>query len=295
MKKFTKVIMSGAAVAAIGASMAFGLVGCGGGDDELTVSIEGSTSMEDVMLALTDAFEKKYEAENEGVDITFDTAFTGSGSGVQAATDGRVDIGLASRALSTEEAKNLESKTLCLDGISVVVNPACTLTTVTKTQLINIYTKGTAIEAEGAKIDGAFRRESGSGTRDGFQEKVGIEDKDIYQGTGFNEYNSTGSLKSAIVADEAGTKLGYISMGSVDKTVKALKYDAEDGKGAVEATKENVLSGDYALSRPFTICYKEYDSLSALAKEFIDFIMSEEGQEICEDEGCISEVLHNAK
>lgn len=74
-------------------------------------------------------------------------------------------------------------------------------------------------------------------------------------------------------------------MASVDSTVKALNYEG------VEPTTENVKSGDYALQRPFVICYQDYDALDGLVKEFIEFIRSDEGQQICEEQGCISKTL----
>ena len=286
MKKLTKVIMSGAAVAAIGCGMAVGFTGCAGGPE---ITIEGSTSMEDVMTALAERYEQIYQEEN-GEELTIIPAFTGSGSGITAATDGRVDIGLSSRPLSSSEAEHLESQTICLDGISVVVNPSSNLTSVTKTQLVDLYTKGTAIDS----VIAALRREPGSGTRDGFQDALGIEDEQLCTNQGFDEYNSTGALKEAIAGNTAGTMLGYISMGSVDSTVKALAYEDEDpdnGTGAAAPTDENVLNGSYGLSRPFVICYQSYEGLSDLAKGFIEFILSAEGQQICEEEGCISEIL----
>ena len=284
MKKLTKVIMSGAAVAALGASMAFGFAACGNGNSEGGITefaIEGSTSMEEVMNHLIEAFQDKYYEEN-GVEITITPTYSGSGSGIQAAQDGRVAFGLASRALSDEESKVLESETICLDGIAVVVNPNCTLENVTKQDLINIYTvEGTTL----GSVVRALRRESGSGTRSGFQEILGIEDEDLIQSEGFNQYDGTGALKEAIVQDEAATAIGYISMASVDSTVKALNYEG------VKPTTENVKSGDYALQHPFVICYQDYDALDGLVKEFIEFIRSDEGQQICEEEGGISETL----
>ncbi len=287
MKKFAKVMAIAAACAALTGSVA-AFSACGEGGESYQIDISGSTSMEDAMTALADKFiEMKGE---EGIELTINISATGSGSGISDAEQGKVDFGMASRALEGDETEQLESKTICLDGISVVVNPKCTLKSVTKSQLVNLYTKGEAI----GDVTAALRRESGSGTRDGFEEALGIKGETMFDdAAGFDEFTSTGTLKASIVADTAGKKLGYISMGSVDSSVKTLAYDAEDGKGAVPATKENVLNGSYAISRPFVICYQSYDELSDITKEFIEFIMSDAGQQICEDEGCISEVLAN--
>lgn len=295
MKKLTKVVMSVAAVAALGTTMACGFTACGNNNDEngdqtLEFIVDGSTSMGDIMTALVENFQEYYEEET-GLFIDITVNETGSGSGIRAATDGTALIGMSSRELSDTEAQKLESKTICLDGIAVVVNPKCSLTSVTKTQLVDLYTKGTAI----GSVVAALRREDGSGTRDGFQSALGIEDEDlITDQQGFEQYTSTSTLKTAIAGNNAGTMLGYISMASVDDSVKALSYDDEDpdnGTAAAEPTKENVLNGSYGLSRPFVICYKSYDALPQTAKDFVNYIMSEEGQQIVEENGGISEVL----
>lgn len=283
MKKLTKVVMSVAAVAALGTTMACGFTACtpDSADGITEFAVEGSTSMEEVINHLIEAFQDKYYDEN-GVEITITPTYSGSGSGIQAAQAGRVALGLSSRALYDDEAAVLESETICLDGIAVVVNPNCTLDNVTKQELIDIYTvEGTTL----GSVVRALRREAGSGTRSGFQEILGIEDEDLIQTEGFNQYDGTGALKEAIVNDENATAIGYISMASVDSSVKALKYEG------VEPTAENVKSGDYALQRPFVICYQDYDALDDLVKEFIEFIRSDEGQRICEEQGGISETL----
>lgn len=289
MKKLTKIIMSGAAVAAIGSTMAFGLVGCGGSD--LEINISGSTSMEKLMGKLAEEYQKKYAEENDGAELTINVGGGGSGVGISDALAGKMDFGMASRPLDAEDAdeKQLQSQTICLDGISIIVNENCTLTSVTKSQLVGLYIDGTAI----GSVVAAISRESGSGTRDGFEEKLGIKGQILHSAPGFDEYGSTGEVLADIQENDAGNRIGYVSMGSVKGSVKALPYDAEDGSGAVEPTPANVLNGSYALSRPFVICYKSEDDLSELAKGFIDFIMSDEGQQICEEEGCISEVLHS--
>lgn len=292
MKRFGKIVAVAAACAALTGTVA-AFSACGNGGDETEsydITITGSTSMEDVMGALADEF--MAAKEEEGVDVTITITANGSGQGINDASLGNVDFGMSSRALNDDDPE-LESQTICLDGIAVVVDNECGIESVTKSQLVDLYLNGTPISYNGGQITGAFRREGASGTRDGFETALGIKGQTMYDDTNeFREFNSTGALKTAITQTQ--TALGYISMASVDSTVKALRYDAEDGKGAVEATKENVLNGSYGISRPFVICYQDYDALSDITKEFIEFIMSEEGQQICEDEGCISEVLAQA-
>lgn len=124
-------------------------------------------------------------------------------------------------------------------------------------------------------------REEGSGTRSAFVELMGIvdeEDKDITVNTA--EITSSTSVMITTVKDNK-TAIGYISLGSMSDDVKAVKVEG------VEATAENVKNGSYKVSRPFNIAYKE-DKLSDVAKDFMKYIMSKEGQAIVEEEGYIA-------
>ena len=115
MKKFAKVMAIAAACAALTGSVA-AFSACGEGGESYQIDISGSTSMEDAMNALADKFiEMKGE---EGIDLTINISATGSGSGISDAEQGKVDFGMASRALEGDETEQLESKTICLDGIS---------------------------------------------------------------------------------------------------------------------------------------------------------------------------------
>lgn len=125
-------------------------------------------------------------------------------------------------------------------------------------------------------------REEGSGTRSAFVELMGVvdaDDKDITVSTA--EITSSTSVMLTTVKDNVAA-IGYVSLGSLSDDVKAVKVDG------VEATAENVKNGSYKVSRPFNIAYKE-DKLSDLAKDFISYIMSNEGQAIIEEEGYIAE------
>ena len=143
--------------------------------------------------------------------------------------------------------------------------------------------------ADGESAGGAIHavtREEGSGTRGAFVELFGIEEKDADGNKVDNTIaeaevtNSTSVMMQTIAGNESA--IGYISLGTLDDTVKALKVDG------AEATAENVKSGDYKVSRPFNIVTKK-DGVSKQAQDFINYIMSEEGQKIVEEEGYISE------
>lgn len=141
---------------------------------------------------------------------------------------------------------------------------------------------------DASKTISVVTREEGSGTRDAFTELTGVLVKD-----GDNKTDNTTTLAVTINSTEAvitnvkdnEAAIGYISLGSLNDTVKALKI------GGVEATADNVKSGDYAVSRPFNIAYKS--ELSDVAQDFVDYIMSSDGQKIVSDNGYVT-VSENA-
>lgn len=128
-------------------------------------------------------------------------------------------------------------------------------------------------------------REDGSGTRGAFVELFGIEEKDADGNkvdrttTDAQITNNTSVMMTTVAGDMYA--IGYISLGSLNKTVKAVKIDG------VEPTVDNVKNDSYKIARPFNIAYKE-DSLSDVSKDFIDYIMSTEGQQIVSDNGYIN-------
>mgnify|MGYP002574788566 FL=1 len=124
-------------------------------------------------------------------------------------------------------------------------------------------------------------REEGSGTRGAFTELMKIvDDKDQDITTQTAEItNSTSVMLSTVAQNQKA--IGYVSLGSLSNSVKALKVDGN------EATAENVKAGTYKVSRTFNICYKE-NKLTDFDKQFIEFIMSDEGQKLVDAEGYIS-------
>lgn len=137
--------------------------------------------------------------------------------------------------------------------------------------------------AEGGNKDiTVVSREEGSGTRDGFTELMGIKVDDVDNTTSAAEISNSTSVVMTTVAGNANA-IGYISLGSLNDTVKAVKVDG------VEATVENILADEYPIYRPFNIVTNSNNDLSALAQDFITFIMSKQGQDIITEEGYISE------
>lgn len=129
-----------------------------------------------------------------------------------------------------------------------------------------------------------YSREDGSGTRGAFIELFGIEEKDAsgekvdMTTMSASITNSTSVMMTSVSGDENG--IGYISLGSMNDTVKALKIDG------AEATAENVKSGDYKIARPFNIATG--DNVSEVTQDFIAYIMSADGQKVIEDNGYIA-------
>ena len=236
-----------------------------------TLSMNGSTSMEKVIKAVNGAFMEK----NKGVTVNLN--LTGSGTGIQEASEGKCDIGNSSRKLKDEEAEKLDATVVGLDGIALVVNPTNKLEDITLEDLAKVYSGEITNWKELGGDDKAIvviGREDGSGTRDGFESIVMGDKEPKYA----QELESTGSVINAVATTDGA--IGYASLANVDETVKALKI------GGVEATEENVKSGAYEVQRPF-ICATLKGSDNKLVKAYLDFILSEEGQALVLAQGAV--------
>lgn len=236
-----------------------------------TLSMNGSTSMEKVIKAVNGAFMEK----NKGVTVNLN--LTGSGTGIQEASEGKCDIGNSSRKLKDEEAEKLDATVIGLDGIALVVNPTNKLEDITIEDLAKVYSGEITNWKDLGGDDKAIvviGREDGSGTRDGFESIVMGDKEPKYA----QELESTGSVINAVATTDGA--IGYASLANVDETVKALKV------GGVEATEENVKSGAYEVQRPF-ICATLKGSDNKLAKAYLDFILSEEGQALVLAQGAV--------
>lgn len=240
-----------------------------------SISMVGSTSMEKLANALSEAFMEKYP------DVTVTAEFVGSGAGVEAVTNGTADIGNSSRSLKDEEkAAGVVENVVAIDGIAVCVDPANEVANLTKEQLTNIY-NGTITNWK--EVGGAdepiivIGREAGSGTRGAFEELVDLKDACKYA----NELDSTG----AVIAKVASTPgaIGYASLDALDDSVKALSLEG------VEATAENIKAGNYFLSRPFVMATKgEISEQNDLVQAWFDFVLGDEGQQIASEVGLIT-------
>ncbi|MBQ8374816.1 MAG: substrate-binding domain-containing protein [Clostridia bacterium] len=273
MKKLTAIVLA----SITGVSFA-ALTACGGDETgaENVVTLSGSTSVQPLMLKLAAAFEE----QNAGVDIQVSGG--GSGQGVSDAQKGTVDLGMASRAIKATET-GVQSATIAIDGIAIIAGKDCAVGSVTSAEVFGLYANGTPIQSV---ITRAVARKTSSGTRGAFDELIkgtvnGVETalEDVLLADGVSEQES-GGLVLTMIAGTTNT-VGYVSLGTVDGTVKALDFEG------VAATIENVKNGSYKLSRPFNLVWKADRELSETAKAFYDFIMSEAGQAIVAQEGYI--------
>ena len=239
-----------------------------------SVSTNGSTSMEKVIGALSEQF----MADNSGVTVTYDP--TGSGAGIEAASNGSADIGLASRALKDEEkASGLTETVVALDGIAVIVNADSKVENLTVEQIGKIFTGEITDWSEVGGDAGTIScigREAGSGTRDGFESITGTKDKCRYR----QELTSTGDVITAV--SQNPDAIGYASLASIKDTVKALNVD---GVTPGEAT---VKDGSYKVQRPFVLVTVDGKALSPAAQAFYDYATSSDAASIIAKAGAVA-------
>ena len=240
-----------------------------------SVATNGSTSMEKVIGALSEQF----MADNGGVTVTYDA--TGSGAGIEAASNGSADIGLSSRALKDEEtASGLVGTTVALDGIAVIVNAGSKVADLTVEQIAKIFTGEITDWSEVGGDAGTIScvgREAGSGTRDGFETITGTKDTCVLA----QELTSTGAVIEAVAGNP--NAIGYASLSSVEgkDTVKAVTV------GGVACSEDTVLDGSYAIQRPFVLVTKDGAALSAQAPAFFDFATSADASDLIRAAGAV--------
>ena len=238
-----------------------------------TVSTDGSTSMEKVINSLGESF----MAMNKDVKFTYNP--TGSGSGIQAVSEGRCDIGLSSRALKDDEkASGLVETVVALDGIAIVVNPENPVTALDIDTIAKIYTGEITNWSEVGGADAEIvlvGREAGSGTRSGFEELTETVDKCQYR----QELTSTGDVITAVAQNPDA--IGYASLASVKDSVKALKV------AGVTPTEETVKDGTYLIQRPFVLVTKEGVELSPVAQAFFDYATKGQANDIITASGVV--------
>lgn len=293
MKKITSILCAGA-------MMALCLTGCGGSASSSsaaassstaaqtsssqaasastaavsgTVATGGSTSMESVIAALQEAF---LELQPD-VTVTYDP--TGSGAGITGATDKTLDIGLSSRAVKDEEAEaGVTGTTVALDGIAIIVNNNNAVADLSLEQIAGIAKGEITNWSEVGSADAPIvlvGREAGSGTRDGFESIVGVEDECVYS----QELTATGAVIAAVASNE--NAIGYASLSALDDTAKAVTVDG------VACSEETILDGTYKIQRPFVFVTNNSVEPSEAVQAFIDFATSEDAADLVRAAGAV--------
>ena len=244
--------------------------GCSQQSEERII-VAGSTSVQPYAEVLAEEYMVLYP------DTEIDIQGGGSSAGITAAQSGTADVGMSSRSLKDEET-DLWYVEIARDGLAIIVNPNNPIQNLSLDQVRDIYsevvTDWSQVGGLNSKIH-VITREEGSGTRSAFSELVmgktaEITPKAIVQ-------DSNGAVRQ-LVADDPNA-IGFISLGLVNEKVKALELEG------VAATCQNIENGSYNLSRPFLfVTLKEP---AGLTKNFIDYILSAEGQTILINEGLI--------
>lgn len=277
-------------VAAMTVALTIALVGCGGAGDGADTkagdgTLSGSINVEgsDTMVNLAQAWAEVFQGENPDVMIAVKGG--GSGTGIASLINGTVDFANASREMKDEEKSDAEGNGIApfetevaKDGIAVIVNPDNPVDALTLDQLGAIYrgeiTNWKEVGGEDAKIV-LLSRDSSSGTYEYFKEEVVGKDA---------EYAKEAKLLASTQAiiDETSKNsnaIGYVGLGYVTDEVRVVKVDG------VAASVETALDGSYVLSRGLYM-YSDGEP-KGLMKSYIEFILSDEGQKIVEDQGFV--------
>ena len=263
---------SSTAASSAAASTASSAASTASGSLSGNVATGGSTSMKNVIAALTEGF-----AEVEpGVTVSYDP--TGSGAGITGATDKTLDIGLSSRALKDDEKKDVDGTVIALDGIAIIVNKASKVEDLTVDQLKQMFTGEITNWSEVGGDDGEIvliGREAGSGTRDGFESIVDVKDSCKYA----QELTATGAVISAVEANPLA--IGYASLSAVGETVKMVTV------GGAACSEETVKDGSYEVQRPFVFVTNKSVTLSEQAQAFFDFATSADAADLIRTAGAV--------
>ena len=241
------------------------------GDLSGNVATGGSTSMKNVIAALTEGFAEV----QPGVTVSYDP--TGSGAGITGATDKTLDIGLSSRALKADET-GVTGTTIALDGIAIIVNKDSKAEDLTVDQLKQMFTGEITNWSEVGGDDGEIvliGREAGSGTRDGFESIVDVKDSCKYA----QELTATGAVISAVEANPLA--IGYASLSAVGDTVAMVTVEG------VECSEDTVKDGSYKIQRPFVFVTNKSVTLSEQAQAFVDFATSKDAADLIRTAGAV--------
>ena len=253
------------------------LVGCGAKEEESSskITISGSTSVGPSMELIAQKFEEK----NQGVSV--EVQLLGSSAGIKNTIEDVSEIGMASRDLKEEEkSAGLIETEMAIDAIALITNKNNPIKDLTLSQIKDIYTGKITNWKELGGNDAPIvvvSREDGSGTRGAFEEIIGFESSELVKDATIGD--GSGNIKSTVEGNE--NAIGYVSGSYVDENVNLLTVEGK------EMPNENIKNGEYKVARPFILVHKE-DKITENGKLLLDFILSEEGQKIVEEEGLVS-------
>lgn len=245
-----------------------------------SISVKGS----DTVLPLVQAEAEEFMIENNGKNIAISGG--GSGFGIAALISGHVDIATASREMTEEELEEAKANGInpvetivAYDGISVIVNPSNSVSELTFDQLRGIYNGSInnwkEVGGEDKPIT-VISRDSSSGTCTDFQKYVMAGDN--YRSDAFIQPVTEGIVTEVSQNDDA---IGYVGFAYLDSSTRVLNLD--NGNGSVAPMAESILNGTYPLSR--SLYFYTNEEPSDLTKEFIDFVLSEAGQNLVTEVG----------
>ncbi len=264
-------------------ALIFMMAGCGGNrgeNSEKSIVLNGSTTVFPIAQRAAEEFMNLHS------DVNVSVRGTGSGNGIAALINGTCDIADASRPMKDEEIKKAKENgvdpvatVIAKDAIAIIVNKDNPIKSITKEQLKEIYTGQITNWKELGGADMKIvhvTRDSSSGTFEIFEEKI------LGKGTEMISSAVVQGSNQAVKTTVSKTPgaIGYIGLGYVDSTVKTVAFDG------VLPSKESVLNGTYEISRPL-LMYTD-GVPKGVVKEFIDFVMSPEGQKIVEEVGYIA-------
>jgi phosphate transport system substrate-binding protein len=257
--------------------------GCGGSDTSAKiVTIKGS----DTMVILAQRWAEVYMGLHP--DIRVQVTGGGSGTGIAALINGGTDICAASRPMKDKEkeqvlsrrSKEVKETPVALDGVAIYVNQSSSLQSISQAQLKGIYTgKITSWRDLGAKDARivAYSRENNSGTYVFFKEHV-LNNEDFARD--IQTLPGTAAVVNAVSKDPASIGYGGIAYAT---TIRSLPVRRDDSSTAIQPSLQTVQSGEYPLSR--NLFFYTAGESSGEVKAFIDWVLSQEGQKICEAVG----------
>ena len=242
--------------------------------DNLTgrLTFAGSTTMQPLVSQLADAFTVLHP------NVSMDIAAGGSNVGIKAVHDGTADIGMASRELTAEEASSITPTTVAIDVLAIVVHKDNPVQSLTLQQLADIYNGQVTNWKDLGGLDQEIvpvQRESSSGSRGAFEELV--LEKQAASAPNLQTAVTAGDVAATISTEEGA--IGYVGFGNLEDSLKLLAINN------VTPSQETAKDGTYPLIRPLTLMTGPLSQ--PLAQKFVDFAMSDQGQQLINSLGWI--------